>query len=175
MKKFAFSLVELMLVLAIIAMLCAIAIPSYKKYVLQAQLIDAVHLVQECRKDIETGFQETDLYPPTAFGLVLHAASAAVVNSATTTNMGYDSTGGSNNPAGANLTWVWCSAQINSAVIPGTNMIHVGAAFSPTQQKLIWYCGTWDATGSWFNSNYVKYLPTECNNTCVSCALGAVT
>ncbi len=167
MKQSAFSLIELLVAVMIITVLCSIAASSYRDYIIRAQVAEGVQVIQECRKQIEANYQETDNFPTSAYGLS-KGVQANINNSNVLIKMIYDY-----GIQGA-VTAVWCSAYFNTSVVPSPGIIHVGATLSDSQNKLVWFCGRWNTSG-WFNDAYMKYLPPECSNTSVYSALQGVT
>ena len=57
-----FTLIELMVVVAVIAILAAIAIPSYRDYILRGQLTDATNLLSASQAKMERYFQDNRTY-----------------------------------------------------------------------------------------------------------------
>ena len=57
-----FTLIEVMITVAIIGILAAIAIPSYRDYVLRGQLVDATNGLSVLRANMERYFQDNRTY-----------------------------------------------------------------------------------------------------------------
>jgi len=57
-----FTLIEVMITVAIIGILAAIAIPSYRDYVLRGQLVDAQNALSALRANMERHFQDNRDY-----------------------------------------------------------------------------------------------------------------
>ena len=62
-----FTLIELMIVVAIIGILAAIAIPNYQKYVVRARLTEAMNFLGAARNDV-TEYYQTQNKMPTSLG-----------------------------------------------------------------------------------------------------------
>lgn len=62
MKK-GFSLIELMVVVAIVGILATIAIPSYRDYTIRSQITEAVGITSYLKTAVEENFQTTGTLP----------------------------------------------------------------------------------------------------------------
>lgn len=157
-RKAAFSLIELLAVIAIIGIISAVAIPSYKKYVMQTNFMVGVNMLQECRQQVDIAYQETGNYPLAVCGTSTN--SSTTLNDTNINAITYNNsiTAGTNTAAVITVTF-------QTSVVPGggnASSIHIGATFSPTQKKLIWSCGSWDTTVGYMSSYYLTYLPSTC-------------
>jgi len=57
-----FTLIEVMITVAIVAILAAVAMPSYRDYILRGQLVDATNLLSAGRANMERYFQDNRTY-----------------------------------------------------------------------------------------------------------------
>ena len=60
-----FTLIELMIVIAIIAILAAIALPAYQDYIVRAKVSEAVLMADGCKTSVAEFFQSNGKVPPT--------------------------------------------------------------------------------------------------------------
>ena len=67
MKKAAagFTLIELMMVVAIIGILAAIAIPAYQDYLMRAKVTELVNMAAVCKTSVHEYYQSRTKMPPT--------------------------------------------------------------------------------------------------------------
>ena len=64
-----FTLIELMIVVAIIGILAAIAIPAYQDYTIRAQVTEGLNLADSAKTAVAEGFQSNDIAGITAAAL----------------------------------------------------------------------------------------------------------
>lgn len=71
-----FTLIEVMIVVAIVAILAALALPSYRDYVLRGQMVDATNSLSVGRANMERYFQDNRTYE--AVGLINPPCASAI-------------------------------------------------------------------------------------------------
>ena len=76
-----FTLIELMIVVAIIGILAAIAIPAYQDYTIRAKVTEGLNLADSAKTSVAEGFQSNDIAGVTA------SATAWAAGLATRRNM----------------------------------------------------------------------------------------
>lgn len=64
-RSTGFTLIELMITVAIVAILAAIAYPNYRDYVIRGQLVDATNGLSALRANMERYFQDNRTYAST--------------------------------------------------------------------------------------------------------------
>jgi len=62
MRSFGFTLIEVMVTVAVVAILAAIAIPSYSQYIMRANIIEAIAGLSDMRVKMEQYFQDQRNY-----------------------------------------------------------------------------------------------------------------
>lgn len=65
-RQRGFTLIELMITVAIVAILAAVALPAYRDYVIRGQLTDATNLLSATRARLEQFYQDNRNYGSTA-------------------------------------------------------------------------------------------------------------
>jgi len=61
-RSAGFTLIEVMIVVAIVGILAAIALPAYKNYVLRGKIVDATNMLSAMRAKMEQFYQDNRTY-----------------------------------------------------------------------------------------------------------------
>ncbi|RMH85302.1 prepilin-type N-terminal cleavage/methylation domain-containing protein [Pseudomonas sp. AOB-7] len=144
MKKVqqGFTLIELMIVVAIIGILAAIAIPAYQDYTIRAQVTEGMSLASGVRTAVSEVYQSTGSFP-TGNGSAGVAAATAIngnyVESVTVASTGTNT---------GTITALFSSGA--NPAITGQNLVLTGSGSAGSV--------TWDCAGS----VDAKYRPSSC-------------
>jgi type IV pilus assembly protein PilA len=165
MKKIqqGFTLIELMIVIAIIGILAAVALPAYQDYTVRAKVSEVVLAASACRTTITEVIQSATVLPATAnsWGCNESASkSSKYVNSVqTAATTGIITVTADTAATGLNIGG---TLAIDLKPCSNTTATTFATCTSPTvtQQVGMWVCGP--TAGS--TATYAKYLPGSCRS-----------
>ena len=140
-----FTLIELMIVVAIIGILAAVAIPAYQDYIARAQVSEAVSLLGSAKTPFAEYFASQGLWP---------SAASDVMGNTTGKYTSAISIGASNTTAPGSVTLI---ATMKASGV-NVNIASSSVGLNATDGGKVWTCFT-TGTGTPLNS---KYVPSNC-------------
>jgi len=143
--QWGFTLVELMIVVAIIGILASVAIPAYQEYITRSQVSEAVNLVSSGKTPFAEYFQDKGLWPP--------STAAVMGNTTGKYTLSIDITGTSVSAAPGQITLqaTMRPSGINSNITSGTVQLNT------TDGGKNWSC-----TGAGSSAIQARFLPAAC-------------
>jgi len=149
-KQQGFTLIELMIVVAIIGILAAIAIPAYQDYTIRAQVSEGLSLSSGAKAAVAEFFQDSGAYPTTNLEAGLATLPTAIngkyVSSVAVTAVG----------ATGVITVLFGAADANVALSAGPAELTLTATGTPTGGSIVWDCA---AGGGGMEP---RWLPSAC-------------
>ena len=144
-----FSLIELMVVIAIIGVLAAVAVPSYRTYVDKARVSEAITLFDKYKVELINKYNEDSAFPDSLNGVGVGQAKGSHIVQDRITNMYY------NKSAEGNVRIV---LQVS---LPSEGTKWVDLVLKNCNGIIESYCGSCDGAGTNIS---LELLPGSCQN-----------
>jgi type IV pilus assembly protein PilA len=157
MRQSGFTLIELMIVVAIIGILAGIAIPAYQNYTIRAQITEAFSLASELKGPIQDYRKERGFFPADNAAAGLPPADKLIGNYVTRVEI---------HQGVINVTFGnFANTNVAGQVLSLQPIVVTGSPASP----MSWRCGTrgvpkgMEAVGENRTTVSAVYLPTACH------------
>ncbi len=134
-----FTLIELMIVVAIIGILAAVALPAYQDYTIRSKVTELVLQAGSYKVSIAESYAANSTFTASGNGLVV-SALGKISGGSIGTDTGVVTVSGSNTSVGT---------AVNVVLSPVADT---------ASGKLVWQCGTGGNTSMW------KFVPAECRH-----------
>jgi len=165
MKKLqqGFTLIELMIVVAIIGILAAVALPAYQDYTVRARVAEAVNMAGSAKTNVADVAASGNPQGAAAgynLGFPAFTATKNVATLVITPATGVITVGTTASAGAGTLTFT-PNSPIGTALPTGT------AAFTPPASAIAWRCAAVGASAAGFTgvtagTLLAKYAPSEC-------------
>jgi len=158
-----FTLIELMIVVAIVGILAAIALPAYQDYMVRSKLSESLAKLDEMKLSIAEYVASNNAAPPNGTQAGMGGNGAQDAGSTTTPatakfygGIGYQYVNDANVRVGVRQ-----NSAAHTLLDNTVWLVMDGAIDSPNSTAVLWTCGTNLAA----TSPLMKYLPSNCRNT----------
>jgi type IV pilus assembly protein PilA len=142
-----FTLIELMIVIAIVGILAAVALPAYQDYTIRAKMSEPMALLGEAKTSVAEYFIANGSMPGTAE----QAGLRTDIGTDIVASMKYSS----------NVISVQVQDDVGGSITSSAN--HVSFSLTSTSAGTPeWACRPGDASGDSSNNIPTKYLPANC-------------
>ncbi|HJX09166.1 MAG TPA: pilin [Candidatus Binatia bacterium] len=144
-----FTLIELMIVVAIIGILAAIALPAYQDYIARSKLSEAMTFLSTAKTSVSEFVASNNTLPADANAAGIDTAPS---NAAYMSAMGYAFAGSTETIVSATLTNI--NAVLSTA---GSSKVGLQGVVSTTTGTVTWSCVA-------ENTTMYRYIPANCRN-----------
>ena len=158
-----FTLIELMIVIAIIGILAAIAIPAYQNYTIRSQVTEGLSLADGWKTSISEYYAQNGSFPSLA-GTSGGPGTIAVAGASSGKYVGTVTVA-----AGGAIVVTYTGPQANAKLSAGTNNVLALNPGTDANYDVIWVCGTASIPAAVTISGTVgttvspAYLPASCH------------